>query len=161
MSATHFDADDAAQDRALERRTARARARGEDPDAVDLDTKASAVAAAKGKPGPAAPDFTYREEAAAAMPAPVVKTSPAFTPVLALPSSRAAAQPRCRQELIEYAITHPGQWLRYEPGNRDRAATGLYQLVRKREGGFIDGFECKIRNKLAYVRYVEPKGDGQ
>lgn len=155
MSATHFDADDAAQDRALERRTERARARGEDPDAVDLDAKASAVAAAKGRPGPAPKPTLGPVE-----PVRSAGSPRAFTPVLALPSSRAAAQPKCRQELIEYAITHPGQWLRYEPGDRDRAATGVYALVRKREGGFIDGFECKIRSKLAYVRYVEPQPKG-
>lgn len=171
---THFDAADAAEDRARLRREERAIARGEDPEKlVDRDTTArvQAVAAAKGRPSPTPPAGPAARPRPPAGP-PAVLEHPGrpaasvaakeptrlFTPVAEVPGKRDLV-PEPRQELIEYAITHPGQWLRYEPGKRDSAASTLYSLARKHQGGFVKGFEVKLRARVAYVRYVPAKDE--
>lgn len=169
MSSTHFDAADAAEDRARQRREERAIARGEDPEKLaDLDTTArvQSVATAKGRPSPTpqsvplpkprvVPTRVDRvEERAQAN----KERTRLFTPVDVVPGKRDLV-PEPRQELIEYAIAHPGQWLRYEPGKRDSAAPTLYSLARKHQGGFVKGFEVKLRTRIAYVRYVPAKDE--
>ncbi|WLP91344.1 hypothetical protein [Gordonia sp. NB41Y] len=151
MTATHFDRDDLAQDRAMDRREERARARGQ-----DIDT-ASAVAAAKGKPGPAP---TVKVAPPSAVTSGVRRRS--FTPVASLPPR--GRIPGARQDLIDYAMKadNHGVWLRYEPTPEQEPLTigALTTAVRKRTGGFVEGFECAVRQKCMYIRFVDPKGDG-
>lgn len=87
-----------------------------------------------------------------------------FTPVDGPPRMRtgkaARAIPEVRQALIDYCTSHPEQWVRYEPTpEQDTAkASSLGSMVKKQHGGFLPGFEVKIREKIAYLRYV---GDAQ
>lgn len=84
-----------------------------------------------------------------------------FAPVDALPKMRTGSNlpkipvPEMRQKLIAYCIEHPGQWVEYRPTpEQDKAKVASFSaMVRKLHGGFVPGFQVKVRNKVAYFRY--------
>lgn len=77
-----------------------------------------------------------------------------------LPPSGDRGIPEVRKAFIAFCRQHPGRWVRYNAaGIEDSTATALRHQVRRRTGGFTDGFEGALRQlgsdkPSLYVRYV-------
>ena len=116
-----------------------------------------------------------REEARAngGQTAPAAATSAAMPAQAAAPTARPAAfelvgdlpdskgpggrkVPAVRTQMMEFAKAHPGQWIRYNPTPEDpfKHANSLGDSIRKGHGGFGEGFEASVRDKVLFVRYV-------
>lgn len=163
MSATHFDADDAREDRARELREQRARLRG--GGAVPTEAVEEALTPPAPSRAPAIVPATKIKVTRPMSPGGLVsEPAPADTKIGAFevvgdlprrPKFRTKPVPPARQEMIDFCLQRIGVWVKYTP-TREQDAVGHATLgshVKKSTGGFVDGFEFSIRDGQAFFRF--------
>lgn len=163
MSATHFDADDAREDRARELREQRARMRSggavpvesvEEALTPPAPTRAPAIVPPKvAVVRPTSPGGLVTE------PAPAATKIGAFEVVTELPprpKRRTKPVPPARQEMIDFCLQRIGVWVKYTPTpDQDKVSpSALATHVKKATGGFVEGFEFSTRDGAIFFRFV-------
>ena len=167
MSATHFDADDAREDRARELREQRARLRGGGAVPAEAVEEALTPPAPSRAPAivpttkikvtrPMSPGGLVTE------PAPDAAKIGAFEVVTELPprpKRRMKPVPPARQEMIDFCLQRIGVWVKYTPTpEQDKASpSALATHVRKATGGFVEGFEFSTRDGAIFFRFAGVK----
>ena len=183
MSATHFDADDAREDRARELREQRARMRNggavpaesvEEALTPPAPTRAPAIVpASQPRETGRLITVTTAKPSCGRPPAPK-PTPPKSAPELATAASRRAFEPvddlpwamnrarvpAARLEMIDWCIANRDRWVRYNPTRgQDKVKAGtIYSHTKAGTGGFepVAGgrWECTVRNDVAFVCFA-------
>ena len=157
MSATHFDVDDAREDRARELREQRARMRS--GDAVPVESVEEALTPPAIVPPKVAMVRPTSPGGLVTEPAPAATKIGAFEVVTELPprpKRRTKPVPPARQEMIDFCLQRIGVWVKYTPTpDQDKVSpSALATHVKKATGGFVEGFEFSTRDGAVFFRFV-------
>lgn len=157
MSATHFDVDDAREDRARELREQRARMRS--GDAVPVESVEEALTPPAIVPPKVAMVRPTSPGGLVTEPAPAATKIGAFEVVTELPprpKRRTKPVPPARQEMIDFCLQRIGVWVKYTPTpDQDKVSpSALATHVKKATGGFVEGFEFSTRDGAIFFRFV-------
>lgn len=65
--------------------------------------------------------------------------------------------PARRLQLVEFAKSHPGQWIKYPPTKEDpyKKPSDFATRAKKGDHGFGPGFSACVRDRIVWVCYVE------